>query len=371
MVRPPLPGEGRAAHLRAVASRPRRVTETTLPRWIENEPQLEEMLSRPSAADVALMRRLEGDIAVLGAGGKMGPSLARRARRAVDQAGGARRVVAVARFTAASLLRDLEASGIDTLACDLLDPQQVASLPDFPNVLFLAGMKFGATARPDLTWALNTVVPAHVARRFSSSRIVVFSTGNVYPWVEAASGGCSETDAPAPVGEYAQSCLGRERIFEHYSAQLGTPCLLLRLFYAVDLRYGVLVDVARRVFAGEAIDLGVAHFNAIWQGDANSYALRGLELCASPPRPLNVTGPDLISVREIAACFGRRFSREPRFLGADGTRALLGRAALCASLLGPPQVGLEQLLEWTARWVESGGKSLGKPTRYESADGRF
>jgi nucleoside-diphosphate-sugar epimerase len=347
------------------------VSETPLPRWIESEPQLEEALSRPSPADVALMRRLDGDVAVLGAGGKMGPSLARRIRRAADEAGGRRRVVAVARFTSASLRHELDADGIETLACDLLDPQQVASLPDVPNLLFLAGMKFGSSARPALSWALNTIVPANVARRFSGSRIVVFSTGNVYPLVEPASGGCSETDAPGPVGEYAQSCLGRERIFEHYSSSIGTPCLLLRLFYAVDLRYGVLVDLARKVYTGEAIDLGVAHLNTIWQGDANSCALRGLELCDSPPRALNVTGPDVISVRSVAAFFERRFSLEARFEGDDGPRALLGRTALCTSLLGPPEVGLEQLLEWTARWVESGGKSLGKPTRYESADGRF
>jgi nucleoside-diphosphate-sugar epimerase len=347
------------------------MTAAPLPRRIESEPQLEAALSRPGPAEVALMGRLRGDIAVLGAGGKMGPSLARRVRRAAHEAGNACRVAAVARFTTPELPRELEDAGVEPLTCDLLDPRQVASLPDFPNLLFLAGMKFGASARPEATWALNTIVPANVARRFSGSRIVVFSTGNVYPLVEPASGGCSETVAPAPVGEYAQSCLGRERIFEHYSAQHGTPCLLLRLFYAVDLRYGVLVDVARKVFAGEAIDLSVAHFNAIWQGDASSYALRCLELCASPPRVLNVTGPEVLAVRSVAAFFGRRFSREPRFLGGDGPRALLGRADLCTSLLGPPELGLEQLLDWVAAWIEEGGRSLGKPTRYERPDGRY
>lgn len=337
----------------------------------ETEEQLEELLSRPSPADIEFARGLAGNVMVLGAGGKIGPSLARRVRRAFRAAGASRRVWAVSRFSDAEQSRALERDGIEAIRCDLLDPKQVAALPDCPNVLFLAGMKFGASARPDLTWALNTIVPANVARRFGGSRIVVFSTGNVYPLVEPQSGGCSETDAPAPVGEYAQSCLGRERIFEHYSAQSGTPCLLFRLFYAVDLRYGTLVDVARKVHAGEPIDLGVAHFNAIWQGDVNSYALRSLALCASPPRPLNVTGPDVISVRSVAAFFGRRFSREPRFDGADGTRALLGRTELCASLLGPPEVGLDQLLEWIAAWVERGGRSLGKPTRYERADGRF
>jgi nucleoside-diphosphate-sugar epimerase len=342
-----------------------------LPSTLESEAQLEEVLSRPSPDDLATVASLTGDFVVLGAGGKMGPSLARRVRRAVEEAGSRSRVVAVSRFSAPALRRSLEADGIETLSCDLLDPAQVDPLPDFENVLFLAGMKFGATERPDRTWAMNVIGPAAVARRYASSRIVVFSTGNVYPLVDPASGGCAESDPTGPVGEYAQSCLGRERIFEYYSRERGTKAVLFRLFYAVDLRYGVLVDVARKVHAGEAIDLSVAHFNAIWQGDANSRALRSLELCTSPPRALNVTGPEVISVRSVAEFFGRRFSREPRFHGDEGPRALLGRTELCASLLGPPEVGLERLLEWTARWVESGGRSMGKPTRYESADGRF
>jgi nucleoside-diphosphate-sugar epimerase len=342
-----------------------------LPTTVDTEEQLDELLSRPSEADVAFMAGLGGDVAVLGAGGKMGPSLARRLRRATDAAGRPRRVAAVSRFSSADLARALADDGVEPLSCDLLDPAAVDRLPPFENVLFLAGMKFGASERPDVTWALNTLVPAHVARRYGGSRTVAFSTGNVYPLVPPATGGCSETDATGPVGEYAQSCLGRERVFEHFSRSLGTPVLLFRLFYAVDLRYGVLVDVARKVLAGEAIDLGVAHFNAIWQGDANSYALRSLGLCASPPRTLNVTGPEVLSVRSVAAFFGRWFSREPRFQGEEGTTALLGRTELCASLLGAPEVGLERLLEWTARWVESGGRSLGKPTRYERADGRF
>jgi nucleoside-diphosphate-sugar epimerase len=342
-----------------------------LPAVVESEEQLDDWLSKPTPRDIALMASLVGDVVVLGAGGKMGPSLARRVRRAAEEAGSPRRVAAVSRFSSPELARSLEAHGIDALTCDLLDPGQVERLPSFENVLFLAGMKFGARERPDLTWALNTVAPANVARRFGSSRIVVFSTGNVYAFVPPASGGSVETDATGPVGEYAQSCLGRERVFEHYSHERGTPCLLFRLFYAVDLRYGVLMDVARRVLAGEPIDLAVGHANVLWQGDANSYALRSLALCASPPRVLNVTGPETLSVRELAERFGRRFGREPRFAGTEGPVALLGNASLCRSLLGEPEVDFERLFEWAARWVEGGGRSLGKPTLYERTDGRF
>ena len=342
-----------------------------LPPVVESEEQLEELLSRPSPADIALLRQLPGDVAVLGAGGKMGPSLARLVRRAADEAGVRRRVAAVSRFGDPAVVDALERAGVDAISCDLLDPLQVARLPAFENVLFLAGMKFGSSGRPDLTWALNTVVPANVAQRFSAARLVVFSTGNVYPLVAPATGGCRETDAPAPVGEYAQSCLGRERVFEHYSRERGLRALSFRLFYAVDLRYGVLVDVARKVFAGEPIDLTVGHANVIWQGDASSYALRSLALVESPPRVLNVTGPEVASVRELAERFSRRFGREPRFTGSEGPVALLGNSSVCRSLLGPPSVTLDRLFDWTAHWVESGGRFLGKPTKYERADGRF
>jgi nucleoside-diphosphate-sugar epimerase len=232
-------------------------------------------------------------------------------------------------------------------------------------------MKFGATERPDLTWAMNVISPAAVARRYASSRIVVFSTGNVYPFVDPASGGCAETDPTGPVGEYAQSCLGRERIFEHYSREHGTKAVLLRLFYAVDLRYGVLVDVARKVRAGEAIDLTVGYVNTLWQGDANSYALRALALAESPPRPLNVTGAETVGVRDLAERFGRRFGRKPRFSTTEGAVALLGKTSLCRSLLGERSVPLDLLLDWVARWIEVGGPLLDKPTKYERADGRF
>jgi nucleoside-diphosphate-sugar epimerase len=341
-----------------------------LPEAVRSEEQLDELLSRPSPADVDFVRTLAGDVIVLGAGGKMGPSLARRARRALGAAGLSNRVLAVARFSEPGLAGALERHGVEPVPCDLLDPAQVAGLPRAPNVLFLAGRKFGSSGRPDLTWAQNVVVPGVVAPHFRESRIVVFSSGNVYPLVPPGAPGSTEQTPPGPVGEYAQTCLGRERVFEHASRERGTPCLLLRLFYAVDLRYGTLVDVARKVHAGEPVDLRAGHVNALWQGDANSYALRGLSLCESPPRPLVVTGPEIVSVREAAEAFGQRFGRPPRFVGDPGP-ALLGDPALCVSQLGAPEVRLVRLLDWVATWVAEGGRSLGKPTHFEATDGRF
>ena len=343
---------------------------TTLPPVVQDEEQLEELLSRPSAADVAFARALEGDVAVLGAGGKMGPSLARRIRRALGEAGGGHRVLAVARFSEPGLAASLERDGIEPVACDLLDPAQVARLPAVPNVFFLAGRKFGSSDRPDLTWAHNVVVPAIVARRFTDSRIVAFSSGNVYPLAAPGAPGATEDDPLGPVGEYAQTCVGRERVFEHAALEHGTRSLLFRLFYAVDLRYGTLVDLARAVLAGEAVDLRASHVNAVWQGDANSYAFRALALAEAPARPLVVTGPDVVSVRAAAEWFAHRFGRPAHFRGTPGP-ALLGDPSLCQSLLGPPQVGLEPLLAWVADWVLRGGRSLGKPTHFEATDGRF
>lgn len=347
------------------------MSDASLPSVVEGEAHLEDVLARPSPADVAFARTLSDDVLILGAGGKMGPSLARRVRRAGAAAGARYRVLAASRFSDAGLAAELERDGIEALACDLLDPDQVARLPRAGHVLYLAGRKFGSTDRPDLTWAHNTIVPVHVARHFEGARIVVFSTGNVYPLSPPSSSGSTEEDATGPVGEYAQSCLGRERVFEYVSRERGTPCLLFRLFYAVDLRYGTIVDIARRVRAGEPVDLEVGRVNAIWQGDANSYAFRSLALCASPARPLVVTGPDPVSVREVAQRFAARFGRPARFAGEEGPLALLGNPAQCLSRLGPPEVSLDRLVEWTAAWVEQGGSSLGKPTKFERIDGRF
>lgn len=326
--------------------------------------ELEEALSRPTEEDVEFLRQLDGDILILGAAGKMGPSLARLCRRAADAAGPGRRILAVSR-------RQTAEPGIDAIACDLLDRAQVARLPECPNVLYLAGRKFGSSDSPELTWAMNTVVPANVAERYRDSRIVVFSTGNVYALRPPPSGGARETEPPAPVGEYAQSCLGRERVFEYFANAHGLRCVLFRLNYAVDLRYGVLVDIARKVHAGEPVDLTVPAFNVIWQRDANSYALRALGHCAVPPRILNITGPEILTVREAAAFFAERFARPSRFQGVAGPVALLSDASESVALMGPPTVSTARLMEVVADWVQAGGASLNKPTHFEVADGKF
>jgi nucleoside-diphosphate-sugar epimerase len=345
-----------------------------LPDRINSDAELEDILAQPSDSDLESISRLRGDVLILGASGKIGPSLARRVQRAVTQTGSASRVMAASRFSSPGhdvARASLDREGIQTIACDLLDPRQIAALPRCEHVLFLAGRKFGTHDRTDLTWAINTVAPARVTEHFRQSRVVVFSTGNVYPLVPVDGAAPTEDDPPAPVGEYAQSCLGRERVIEFVSRENSMPALIFRLNYAVDLRYGTLVDIARRVFAGEPVDLAVGFFNAIWQGDANSYALRSLELCSTPPTILNVTGPERISVREIAQWFGSAFGRPSRFANTEGPLALLSDSSRCRALLGEPMVPLGVLRQWVAHWVQSGGSSLNKPTHFEVVDGRF
>lgn len=338
---------------------------------VSTEAQLEELLATPSTADVDCMRRLTGDVMILGAGGKMGPSLARRIKQATDEAQIKRRVIAVSRFSSPASRDELNSIGVETISCDLLDRTQINQLPDCENIYFLAGRKFGSTERTDLTWASNTYVPALVAERFCNSRIVAFSTGNVYPFVSPTSGGSIESDGLAPQGEYANSCLGRERIFEYFSHERGTRCLIFRLNYAVDLRYGVLVDIAQKVFSGQPVNLSVAAFNVIWQGDANSYALRSIELCESPPRILNVTGAEKFSTRTAAEFFAQRFQQSAIYYGEPSELALLNNASLCHSLLGAPSVAAKTLMEMVAHWIEIGGASLNKPTKFEVTDGKF
>jgi nucleoside-diphosphate-sugar epimerase len=318
-----------------------------------------------------MMHRLQGDIMVLGAGGKMGPSLVRLARRAIEMTGVRRRVIAASIFESEKSRSDLERAGAETISCDLMDPRQVAGIQQCENIIYMAGRKFGSTGRPDLTWAINALLPAAVLRHFRDARIVAFSSGNIYPFVTVASRGSMETDEVAPIGEYAQSCLARERVFEYHSRENGTPVLLFRLNYAVDLRYGVLVDIARKVYEGRPVELQVGYFNTIWQGDANAYALRCLELCQSPPRVLNVTGPEIISVRQAAEHFAARFGRPAKFEGEESDMALLSNASTCHALFGPPSVRLAELQDWVAHWVQTGGASLNKPTHFEVKDGKY
>jgi nucleoside-diphosphate-sugar epimerase len=339
--------------------------------YIETEAQLNERLSRPVPGLIEDLARLPGDIVILGVGGKMGPTLARMARRAANEAGGRRRVIGVSRFSEPGVREELEAAGVETIVCDLLDRAAVARLPDAPNVIFMAGRKFGSTGDEARTWVMNAYVPALVAERYRDARIVVFSSGNVYPLVPVTSGGATEECPPAPIGEYAQSVLARERVFEHFSRVHGTPVVLLRLNYAIDLRYGVLLDIAQRVAARMPIDLTMGHVNVIWQGDANAIALRALTLCESPPKVLNVTGPETISVRWLASEFGARLGIQPILEGHEAETALLSNAARCFRYFGYPTVPLAQMIDWVAHWVRIGGPTLGKPTHFEQREGKF
>lgn len=341
---------------------------------LESEENIEEALSRPSPATVETLSRLDGNLAVLGAGGKMGPTLALLLRRALDAAGAAaarRMVFAVSRFSDPRAREALEKGGVRTVEADLLEPSAYARLPAVAHAYFLAGMKFGASAHEDLTWAMNTHVPALVAQHYRASRLVVFSTANVYPFVPPASGGADEDTPPAPVGEYAMSCLGRERIVQHFSRRHGTAAVIVRLSYANEPRYGVIVDLTRTILAGQPVDLGMGWVNLIWQGDANDLIARSIALAASPPCVLNVTGPEPLSVRELAQRIGELTGRPVRFTGSEAPLALLADTQRCRRLLGSPRVGVEPMLSWITAWVAGGGRVLGKPTKFQVRDGRF
>jgi nucleoside-diphosphate-sugar epimerase len=333
--------------------------------------ELEDLLSAPTPGVVKALAGLDGDLLLLGAGGKMGPSLARMARRAFDAAGTRRRVIAVSRFGGGDAEAQLRDHDIETVRCDLLDPSGLTALPDAANVVWMAGFKFGSAGRESLAWALNAWLPGAVCHRYRSSRIVAFSTGNVYGLTPVAGGGSVEDDPARPAGEYAQSCLGRERVFEHFSRTLGVPVVLLRLNYACELRYGVLADVGRKVAAGEPIDLATGHFNALWQGDANAWALQALARTSTPPRVLNLAGPELLSVRRVAEDFGRLLGRPPAFRGAEMADAFLSNSQQAVRLFGYPRVGVRQMTAWVANWVRAGGSSLDKPTHFEVRDGNF
>lgn len=339
----------------------------TLPEKFQTEESLDEFMSAPGTALVEDLARLDGDILILGVGGKMGPTLARMARLAAP----AKRIVAVARFSTAGLKEELEHHGIETIACDLLDRNAVAALPKLPNVIFMAGFKFGAGNDPGLTWAMNVLVPSIVAEVFAKSRIVVFSTGCVYPFANVREGGSSEDVVPNPPGEYAITCLGRERVFQYHSKLSGTPVLLFRLNYAIDLRYGVIHDIAQKIRGDKPVDVTMGHVNMIWQGDACSQALRCLLHCDSPAVPLNVSGPETVSVRWLAAELGRRMGEEPVITGEEADYSWLTNASRAVQLFGYPSVPLMSMLDWVADWVMADRRSLGKPTKFEVRSGSY
>jgi nucleoside-diphosphate-sugar epimerase len=335
------------------------------------EAELEDLLSRPSEADIEAVRRLQGDILLLGVAGKMGPTLAMRARRAISAAGSPGRVIGVSRFSDKRARRVLDEAGVETIEADLLDRGALARLPEAANIIYLVGRKFGSSGAAALTWAMNVHVPMAVLERYRHSRFVALSSGNIYPFVPVVSGGATESTPVSPVGEYAQSVLARERTFEYAASQWGTRSVMMRLNYAVEMRYGVLLDIGQAVAEGRPVDLRMGAANVIWQGDANSVVLRGFDICSAPPEVLNLTGPETLSVRHVAAQFGRYLGTEPVFEGEEGPTALLNNAGRCHRLFGYPTVSPAELIEDIAAWIRAGGNTHGKPTHFEARDGKF
>ena len=341
------------------------------PEVITSEEQLDNFLARPYPELVEMMRRLEGDIMILGVGGKMGPSLARLALNACQEAGVRKRIIGVSRFSDKTARKTLQQVGVETIVCDLSNVEEVETLPAVRNVVFMPGRKFGGVGSESLTWMINTIVPANVARRFRDSNIVAFSTGCVYALVPPDTSGSVETDPPGPVGEYSNACLARERIFQYYSELYNTRVLLFRLNYAIDLRYGVLLDIAQNVYTGTPVDISVSTVNVIWQGDANNRALLCLEHIASPPAILNVTGAERLSVEALANQFAEIFGVDAKFTGVESGKAYLSNASRSIGLFGPPRVSVREMVQLVAEWVKRGGRTLGKPTLFEVTNGQF
>ncbi len=343
----------------------------TYPQRIENEAMLDDILSIPDQKLIDFMKRIDGDIAILGIGGKMGPTLGRLAVNAIRAAGVKKEVYGVSRFSNAEARQHLESWGVKTISCDLMNREAVAKLPDFKNIVYMAGRKFGTDGAEDLTWAMNVLVPGIIGERFCNSRITAFSTGCVYPLVGVNTCGCTEEVKPLPVGEYSQSSLGRERVFGYCSRTFGTKVLLFRLNYAIDLRYGVLHDIGRQVWNEEPVTNTVGHFNVIWQGDANRIALLSLEQAASPAVPLNVTGPETISIEYIAERFAQIMGKKVTYSGVSADLCYLNNPAKSIQLFGYPRVSLATMIDWQADWLMRGGRSLGKPTHFEVNNGKF
>jgi len=341
------------------------------PEKITNEDQLEELISRPGKEAIEMFSRLDGDITILGASGKIGPSLARMAKRACDAAGVKKRITGVALFDSPDHQKKIADAGIETLNGNMLDPEFLRSIPVTKNVWFLVGMKFGSVDNLPLTWAVNTYLPALVAEHFKDSRIVAFSTGCVYPLVPVKSGGSVETDLPVAIGEYAQSCLGRERMFEYGSNIHKTKVTLIRLNYSVEMRYGVLIDIATKVYNNQPVDLTMGYFNVIWQGDMNDFVLRSIEHADSPAKIINVTGPETLSVKEVAQEFGKLMGVTPKLINSEAETALLSNSDLAFHLFGKPEVDAHQVIKWIAGWLKEGGRLLNKPTHFEVRDGKY
>lgn len=347
------------------------MTQAPYPPFLADEHVLDDWMTRPSDALVSFVATLQGPVIVLGAGGKMGPSLCVLLKRAAEAAGSSLRVLAVSRFSQLNARQWLDKRGVQTIACDLMDRTAVAALPDAEQVLYLVGLKFGTQSDPSKTWAINALVPPMVVERYAGKRIVALSSGNVYPLVPVASGGSVETDPLTPLGEYPNACVARERIFQYCSEQTVTPGVLVRLNYAVDLRYGVLVDLAQKIAAGQPIDVTMGYLNCIWQRDANDMIIRAFDLATTPMRPLNLTGAETLSVRTLAEQLATHMGRRVTLVGEEATSALLNDASQAIAALGPPEMPLATVLQWTANWVLADKPLLNKPTRFEVRDGHY